>query len=109
MIRVLLDACVPRRLRADLSDFTVETAHAAGLDEIGDGALLDEIEGRYDILVTRDQNLELQQRIVGRSVAVVVLRTIDQSPEAFRALVPRLRLAIVAAAPGTVTIVEADT
>ena len=76
---------------------------------MGDGALLDAIEGRYDILVTRDQNLEFQQRVAGRSVAIVVLRTTNQSPEAFKALVPGLKSAICAATPGRVVIVEADT
>ena len=105
MVKVLLDACIPHRLRRGLSECDVETAQRAGLDQIPDGALLAAIDGNYDVLVTRDRNLTFQQKIVGRSVAVVVLRSLDQSPAAFDALLPELKAAISAASPGSVTIV----
>jgi hypothetical protein len=57
MKRVLLDACVPHWLRKELPGFEVETAFFAGLDVISDSALLDAIEGRFDVLVTLDRNL----------------------------------------------------
>lgn len=103
MTRVLLDACVPHRLRRGLGAFEVETAWRAGLDQIPDRALLDAIDGTYDVLVTRDRNLTFQQTIAGRSFAVVVLRSLDQSPAAFDALLPELIAAIAAATPGSVT------
>lgn len=105
MVKVLLDACVPQRLRRGLAEFDIETAHGAGLDRLPDGALLIAIDGQFDVLVTRDRNLTRQQRIAGRSIAVVVLRSLDQSPAAFDALLSELKIAINAAAPGTVTIV----
>ena len=105
MVRVLLDACVPHRLRRGLSELDVETAQGANLDRVPDVALLAAIDGTYDVLVTRDRNLSFQQKIAGRSVAVIVLRSLDQSPEAFDALLPELKAAIGAAAPGTVTLV----
>lgn len=105
MVRVLLDACVPHRLRKGLAEFDVETARNAGLDQVSDGELIAALEERFDVLVTRDQNLTFQQRIAGRSIAVVVLRSLDQSPAAFDALLPKLRAAVAAATPGTVTLV----
>lgn len=109
MVKVLLDACVPNRLRRRLTEFDVETARAVGLDQLPDGALLAAIDGSYDVLVTRDRNLTFQQEIAGRSVAVVVLRSLDQSPADFDALLPELMAAIGAAAPGTVSIVGGRT
>lgn len=105
MAKVLRDACVPHRLRQGLIEFDVETAHHAGLDQVSDGALLDAIDGSYDVLVTRDRNLTFQQKIAGRSIAVVVLRSLDQSPASFDALLPELKAAIAVAKPGTVTLV----
>ncbi len=67
MVKVLLDACMPHRLRRGLVEFDVTTAHHVGLNQISDGELLAAIDGRYDVLVTRDRNLTCQQRIVGRS------------------------------------------
>ncbi len=106
MVKVLLDACVPHRLRRALTEFDVETAQRAGLDQLADSALLTAIDGQFDVLVSRDRNLTFQQKIAGRSIAVVVLQSLDQSPAAFDALLPELRIAINAAAPGTVTLVR---
>jgi predicted nuclease of predicted toxin-antitoxin system len=104
MKRVLVDVCVPRRVQNALHiDFPVETAQDAGLDDLDDGPLLDAIEGRFDVLVTRDRNLAYQQKMRGRSVAVVVLVTKDQSSASFLALLPALKTAITQSLPGTVT------
>lgn len=50
-----------------------------GLRNFDDGHVLDAIESRFGVRVTRDRNLEYQQRIVGRGITVVVLVTTDQS------------------------------
>lgn len=102
MAKILLDACIPHALRKGLLGLDVETAQYAGLDHLNDTELLDAIAGRYDILVTLDRNLTYQQKISGRPVAVMVIRVTEQTPEAFRALLPALRSAIGAAQPGAV-------
>jgi predicted nuclease of predicted toxin-antitoxin system len=106
MIRVLLDACVPHWLRKHLTGFAVETAHFAGLDHLSDSALLHAIEARFDVLVTMDRNMAFQQSLSGRSIALVVLQLPDQSPDAFRALIPALNKAIAEAGTGTVLKVQ---
>lgn len=79
--RVLLDACVPHRLRSVLLSFEVQTAHFAGLERLDDAALLAAIEGRFDVLVTLDKGLLLQQKIAGRAFGVVVMRVPVQTPD----------------------------
>jgi predicted nuclease of predicted toxin-antitoxin system len=106
MTRVLLDACVPHWLRKHLTGAAVETAHFAGLDHLSDSALLDAIEGRFDVLVTMDRNIAFQQRLAGRAIAVAVLHLPDQSPEAFRAIIPALEKAIAEVPVGTVLVVQ---
>jgi hypothetical protein len=71
MVKVLLDACVPQRLARGLIGFEVETAQRVGIDQIPDGMLLAAIDGHYDVLITRDQNLSFQQRIAGRRFGVM--------------------------------------
>jgi len=102
MTRVLLDACVPHWLRTELFDADVTTARYAGLDEVSDSQLLTAIEGRYDVLVTLDSSIPHQQRVSGRSFAVIVVRVPDQTPETFRDLIPSLMQAIKSAKPGEV-------
>lgn len=103
--RILLDACVPHGFRRELADLDVTTAQFAGLDQIPDGELLTILAGRYDVLVTLDTNMVRQNTMVGRPFAVIVMRVAEQSPEAFRALVPKVRDAIAAARVGEVQIV----
>jgi predicted nuclease of predicted toxin-antitoxin system len=105
MVKVLLDACVPHWLRKDLTAFEVQTAHFAGLDELSDSDLLVAIEGRFDVLVTLDRNLTYQQKLAGRSISVIVLRTAEQTPAAYRALLPALGEAIENAKPGAVQVI----
>jgi predicted nuclease of predicted toxin-antitoxin system len=105
MVRVLLDACIPHRLRKALPEFAVETAHFAGLDQLDDGELLDAMEGRFDVLVTLDRNLTYQRKIAGRLAGVVVLRVAEQTPEAFLAVVPALRAAVREVRPGEAVVV----
>jgi hypothetical protein len=83
-------------------DGETETAHFAGLDHLSDNALLDAMAGRFEVLVTLDRNLTYQQKLVGRPVAVVVLRVADQTPEAFQAAVPALNKAIAEVAAGQI-------
>lgn len=89
MIGHWLDACVPHWLRKELGTADVATAHSAGLHQLSDSDLLAAIEGRYDILVTLDRNLTYQQKVEGRSLAVIVVRVSDQTPEAFARWCPR--------------------
>ena len=100
--RVLLDACVPQWLRRELTEFDVQTAQFAGLDQIPDGELLVAIEFRFDVLVTLDTGLVHENRIAGRPFAVVVLRVSEQTPAAFRALAPGLNDAIKIAMLGEI-------
>jgi hypothetical protein len=108
MTKVLLDACVPHWIRHSLIDCDVETAQFAGLDHLSDPALLDAINGKYDVLVTLDRGIQNQNAIGGRTFALVVLYVSSQTPKAFRSLVPDLNAAIKAAKPGSVHRVAAQ-
>ena len=73
-MRILLDACVPRRLRDSLSGHEVRTAPEMGWGDLDNGALLDAMAGHFDVLVTVDKRLPQQQNIKDRPFGVVVLR-----------------------------------
>jgi len=46
-----------------------------GWSQLENGELLATAEGRFDILVTTDQNLRYQQNLQGRRLAILVLPT----------------------------------
>ena len=76
MKRVLLDHCVPRRVRFALPDCAVETAFQQGWSKLKNGDLLRSAEGAgFEVLVTADKNLQLQQNLGTRRIAIVVLPT----------------------------------
>jgi predicted nuclease of predicted toxin-antitoxin system len=101
-MRVLLDECLPRRLKRDLAAFEVSTVPEAGLAGLKDGKLLTAMEGRFDCLVTIDGGFPFQQRISGRPFSVVVLRAPSNTYIQLSPLMPALRVLLLQIAPGNV-------
>ena len=59
-MKVLLDECVTRKLRRDFQEHEVPIVEEAGLKGLKNGDLLRSASGKYDVLVTVDQNLQYQ-------------------------------------------------
>jgi hypothetical protein len=74
-MKVLLDECVPERLRGDLREHEVHSARYAGLSGRKNGELLLLAEeAGYDVLLTVDQGIPHQHNMTGRRIGVIVLR-----------------------------------
>lgn len=101
-MRVLLDECVPRRLRRELSRHEVRTAPEMGWAGKKNGELLVHAEKRFDVLVTTDQRLSYQQTVARYSIAVVVLVAKRNKLEHLLPLIPELERVLVAIKPGEV-------
>ena len=75
-MKVLFDHNVPRRLAAHLDSHAVTRAAEMGWQELSNGELLRAAEdGGFDLLLTCDRNLEYQQTVTGRKIAIVALST----------------------------------
>jgi predicted nuclease of predicted toxin-antitoxin system len=95
-MRILLDECLPARLRRNLPGHDVQTVPQAGWASIKNGKLLRLIadSGKFDVFLTVDKNLPREQKIEGLPFAVVVLRAksnrladvVPFAPELFRRL-----------------------
>ena len=73
-MRVLFDNGTPRGLAAALRNHDVNEARAHGWDTLRNGELLAAAESAgFDVFVTTDRNLQYQQNLTGRKIAVVVL------------------------------------
>jgi predicted nuclease of predicted toxin-antitoxin system len=70
-MRVLLDECVPKRLRDDLSPHVVRTAPDMGWTGIKNGELLQLASSRFDCFLTVDRNLQFQQDVGNLPLAVL--------------------------------------
>ena len=89
-MRVLLDECLPRRLKGVLEGHDVETVPERGWAGKKNGELLELAAAEFDVFVTVDQNLRYQQSLRSTSVAVVVLATRSNRFDDLLPLVPRL-------------------
>ena len=101
-MRVLLDECLPEGLRAEIPGHQVLTAREAGLAGKKNGALLAAAEGRFDVLVTADQSLPWQQRVIAFNLGVIVLQARSNSLLSLRPLIPKLLLTLGMISPGQV-------
>jgi len=99
-MRVLLDACVPKRLARELPGFEVRHATEMGWSDLNDGPLLTAKVGSFDALVTVDRNLPHQQNLITCPFAVLLLRAHSNRLTDLARLVPKLRAALKRAAPG---------
>ena len=104
MRRILLDENVHHGLRHDLGDaFEVETVQYHGWDSERNGDLLRLAEPAFDVLLTTDRSLPYQQNLGGVDLAVVVVIAGGNRYEDLAPLVGRIKEALSAAEPGTVT------
>lgn len=75
-MRVLLDECLPRRLKRDLAGHDVRTAPEMGWASKHNGELLHLAERQFDVFLTVDRKLRFQQNLSAFDIAVIVLVTI---------------------------------
>src|ERR1035437_6106903 len=98
-MRILFDQGAPVPLRAALTPHTVSTAFEMDWSNLENGELLRAAEGKFDVLITTDQNLQYQQNLTGRQLAVLVLPTTNW-PE-IQQHQSQVAMAVDAMKPGT--------
>ena len=87
-MRVLLDECLPRRLKRELAGHDVRTVPEMGWAGKRNGALLRLAEREFDAFLTADRRLQYQQRLSSFDIAVVVLASRSNSLSDLRLLIP---------------------
>jgi predicted nuclease of predicted toxin-antitoxin system len=72
-MKVLLDECLPKKLKREVMADFVQTVPEAGWASKKNGELLRLAESGFDVLLTNDQNIEHQQNLSKFNLALVVL------------------------------------
>ncbi len=108
-MNVLLDECLPRRLKRDLAGHDVMTVPEAGWASIKDAALLRLAETRFEVFVTGDQNLQYQQNLQGTPLAIIVLVASNNLLETLRPLMPDVLTVLQTIRPGVIVHIGAAT
>lgn len=99
-MRILLDNCVPVDLGPHIVGHEVTNAVDMGWAQLDDGPLLDAMAGQFDVLLTVDKSMPFQQLLVGRPLAVIVLRARSNRVGHLARLAPALLRALKSAESG---------
>ena len=105
-MRLLLDECVPKRLKRELLGHEVQTVQDMGWAGIKNGALLKLADGQFDALLTVDQGIEYQQNLSGLSISVVVMMAPSTDVDDLRPLLPGVEQALATLRPGEIKRVD---
>ena len=101
-MRLLLDECVPKRLKRELPGHDARTVQDLGWAGINNGALLRLANGQFDALLTVDQVIEYQQNLSGLSISVVVMMAPSNDIDDLRPLLPGVEEALAKLRPGEI-------
>jgi predicted nuclease of predicted toxin-antitoxin system len=107
-MRILLDECIPRKLKHSFAGHDCLTVPEAGLAGFSNGELLALAERNgFQVFLTLDKGIAYQQKLTGRKLAVIVIRARSNRLED---LLPHVEdcLAKLNTTPGQVVVVGGD-
>lgn len=75
-MKVLIDECIPRKFKFDLSAHGHEcsTVQEAGFAGKRNGELIGLADGKFNVLLTVDRNVRYQQSLAGRRISILIVR-----------------------------------
>lgn len=99
-MRVLLDECLPRKLKRDLQGHRVRTVPEMGWASVKNGPLLRLAAEQFDVFITIDKNLNYQQNLERTRIAIVVLVAPSNRLADLRPLMAEVRDLLPSIRPG---------
>ena len=94
-MRILLDECVPRKLKFHLPGHDCKTVAEAGMAGKSNGELLGLAEAhQFEVFLTIDQGIEYQQNLSNRRITILVLHAKSNRLAHLVRLVPRSLVAL---------------
>ena len=107
-MRLLLDECVPARLRRALPSHQVSTVVLEGWSGIKNGKLLALAAPGFDAFITVDKNLPYQQNATTLPIAVFVLDALSNELPYLLPLIPALEARLAKLVKGSFVTVASD-
>ena len=99
-MRVLLDECIPRKLRDELPGHNVKTIAEMKWTGTKNGDLLKLAEVGFDVLLTVDQGIPFQQNLAGTNLALVVIVAPSNDIKDLRPSMPEVLRVLISIQPG---------
>src|SRR5262249_3170278 len=107
-MKLLLDECMPRRLKKALAPHEAFTVEDAGFKGLKNGRLLREADGVYDVLITVDQNIPAQQNFSAMKISLVIIHAKSNRFEDLIPFIPKVLSSLNNICPGSVVRIESQ-
>jgi predicted nuclease of predicted toxin-antitoxin system len=101
-MRILLDECLPRKLKRSIVGHDVATVQERGWSSKKNGELLRLMDGTVEVFLTSDQNLREQQNLATIPFSIIVLVAPDNRLPTLLALMPQVQSLLDTITAGTV-------
>jgi predicted nuclease of predicted toxin-antitoxin system len=98
--RILLDECVPAKLRREIPGYAVRAVREYGWASKLNGELLRAADAEFDAFVTVDRNLVHQKHLSNFRLAIIVLVAYRNNIGELRRLIPELLIVLATIQPG---------
>jgi hypothetical protein len=100
-MRILLDECVPRKLKNEFPHHECQTVPEAGFAGYKNGRLLSLAESAgFELFITMDKGLQYQQNLAAWSIAILIVRARSNRLADLLPHVEACRLALISIQPG---------
>jgi predicted nuclease of predicted toxin-antitoxin system len=106
-MRILLDECVPRKLRGELPGHDIKTVAEMGWAGTKNGVLLQRAAAEFEVLLTVDQGLPYQQNLAGLPFAVVIIKAPSNDINDLRPKMPKVLQVLATIQLGQVVQIDA--
>jgi hypothetical protein len=88
-MKLLLDECVPRRLKSGFGGHEILTIDEAGYKGLKNGNLIRSASLSFEVLITVDKNIQHQQNKEKLSIAILILSAKSNRYESLSPLIPK--------------------
>lgn len=101
-MKILIDECLPRRLKQLLPEYDVQTVPEVGWAGKKNGELLALMSGVYDVFITVDNNMQYQQVLKDVPIGFIVLSAHNNKLETLIPLMAGTKVALETIVAGQV-------
>jgi hypothetical protein len=101
-MRLLLDECVPKRLKRELPGHEAKTVQDMGWAGVQNGALLQLANGQFDAFLRVDQGIEYQQNLSCLRISIILMVAPSNDVDDLRPLLHGVEQALAGLRPGEI-------
>ena len=103
-MKILLDESLPVRLADEIPGHEIFTVAQKGWSGKKNGELLKLMEGKFDIFITADQNLQYQVNLLRAKIPIMILIAKTNRLDELKPLVPKILLSLKSLRKGIIRI-----